>query len=109
MSTITLPADTAGDVFARAGLAIMRRAANAQAVINGTPVVGYHSRTPALSALGDLRAQNVEHILDVFTSDLPAGVIQGSAVVIGAGSYLVGRPPEAAADYGITRLYLEVA
>jgi hypothetical protein len=109
MATITLPTDTTGDVFARAGLAIMRRAANVQAVIAGSSVVGYHSRTPALSALADLSAQNVSHILDVLTADLPGGVVEGSMVTIGAASYLVGRPPEVTSDYGITRLHLEVA
>lgn len=109
MATITLPTDTTSDVFARAGQAIMRRGANVEALIDGVGVVGYHSRTPALSAMADLRAQNTEHILDVLTADLPGGVAEGSTVVIGAASYLVGRPPEATADYGITRLHLEVA
>jgi hypothetical protein len=109
MATISLPADTTGDAFARAGQAIMRRAANAEAVIDGVSVVGYHSRTQVLSTLADLTAQNVSHILDVWTADLPAGVVEGSSVVIGAASYLVGRPPEVASDSGITRLHLEVA
>lgn len=108
MATINLPADHLGDVFARAGVAMLQRMANAQATIGGQAVVGSFATEAALPQLGAMQVQASRLRFDCLATDLPPGIAEGASVTISAQPYLVALRTDHT-DLGQVTLELERA
>lgn len=91
MAILSIPTNNSGDVFARAGVAMLGRLANVETYINGgaTPVVGWKTKDPLAPVVGGVSVQSSATRVTYLVADLPDGAGVGSSVVIGALSYEV--------------------
>lgn len=89
MALLTLPNALPGDAFARAGLAMLRRLANAEALVDGVPVVGSLRATAQQPSLGGLLMQAATLDFDCITGDLPSGIREGDTLAVNGAAYRV--------------------
>lgn len=89
MATLTLNADHLGDIFARAGVSMLQRMANVQAMIDGVPVVGLLSTDTALPSLGGMSVQAGRLRFDCLAVDLPPSIAEGASVTIAGAAYII--------------------
>lgn len=108
MPLVSLPANVSAAATQRAGLAMLNRLANVQAVVAGVPVVGWRRRRPDQAAMTDLAVQATSDQLVVATADLPAGVDPGTSIVIDGQAWAVATRSDHV-ELGHTRLDIERA
>jgi hypothetical protein len=94
MGVITLPTDGFAQAGARMGEALMRRMANAQAVVGGVSFAVQFTDRPTNLMVGGVLAQSGRAVVVALAADLPAATVEGAPITIGAEAWTVATEPQ---------------
>lgn len=95
MATISIPAEQVSDVFARAGLAVLQRGANATLEFGWDSLPGMLTDEPADALVGGMSVQSRRKRFAALADDVTAemgAVDDGQACTVGGVAYRVVTP-----------------
>ncbi len=109
MALITAPARGIQAAGLRMGASLMRSMCNATAAVGAQSFGVFFNEQPGEVQVGGMSIQARQAVVRAWAADLPAGLIEGSAIGIGGNAWLVAIEPVTDTRTGIATFAVERA